>query len=980
MNRKFKKMFLPAIAAGLLVFGTNGLKESAIYQAKADYTGFYIPRNPSLSGQSLKNRIRLNSWNENEASFTFIIPGLGGSAGNWSNSLFYNGNTNSIYGNEDFSLDVDSLPYVIQHSDNNDTQLYVCTYGKSGINDNKFTLKKYVEKNYSYGTEYEAESDFKTLGDEFSHHIFIYEDNPDNNREDAMQSFDVEYEHFENFANTLANDFYEIHGFIPKINLVGHSRGGLVAQRYLNDYPYNVSGIYTLATPFSGSQLGSIVDIVRLFVPNLNLGDFQSTIDSDGYKDIQNVFKQNELKSNWNSIYQYHRNTKMFAHGSVFTIPYLHDVIYNFMSGPSLPSGMMASAQPVVDAVLSMLDGINEILSPNPNNNFNLTDLVEYDAFKNICNTYTTNAMKNQMRARIRTTLDYLVPDDIDRTAQIIWIALTVFFPAFGLFARGITEAAIDEFCNLIMNQVASFGGKTGVFLDDGMVGVKSQMAEGYNGYNRCVKIIGQDYITQNTLHPTRDQYLVGHNLETINHQIVQNIRTYGKFFNFRQIFNTEINNNKVIDDPEITQNYFSYPIFGNTTRISFDSEKIKLKLGFKKEDKVVPIMEPKITIKNRTSDLHIYLSNFKTDCQNNLGSMIKYEGSANFDLYIHYSGNCSLIYNSAYTTTATPQPTIDLPNVDVYFVADSGATLTISGCNGSKGADQSNKPKASGYVNTYDGRNGDNGSNGGNGYNGAAALKCREVDFEKAKNLYLFGGNGGAGGAGGRGGDGADGKRHDNGFKGGNGGKAGNGGNGGRGGNGGYALQCSKISLNGNSFSSGNISLISGQAGKGGNGGAGGDGGHGAKGTYFWVIFRSSRDCNHDGGNGGDGGIVGRGGDAGTAYFCNINSVSDGSFNSTYTYNRSYAKGGNCGSKFGNGGNGGAGSSGAGSHGDEGLDGNAVTGWRSLHGMIPGRDNIMAYGHPSGVTYCYLNGMGRDSSGAEMPNTFMPSFGSFGY
>ena len=46
-------------------------------------------------------------------------------------------------------------------------------------------------------------------------------------------------------------------GELPKINLIGHSRGGLTNLQYALDHPDLVAGLYSMGTPYFGTDTGS---------------------------------------------------------------------------------------------------------------------------------------------------------------------------------------------------------------------------------------------------------------------------------------------------------------------------------------------------------------------------------------------------------------------------------------------------------------------------------------------------------------------------------------------------------------------------------------------------------------------------------------------------------------------------------------------------------------------------------------------------
>lgn len=51
-------------------------------------------------------------------------------------------------------------------------------------------------------------------------------------------------------------------GKIPKVNLVGHSRGGLTNLQYALDHPDIVENLISIGTPYFGSSSAKIVKIL----------------------------------------------------------------------------------------------------------------------------------------------------------------------------------------------------------------------------------------------------------------------------------------------------------------------------------------------------------------------------------------------------------------------------------------------------------------------------------------------------------------------------------------------------------------------------------------------------------------------------------------------------------------------------------------------------------------------------------------------
>lgn len=281
------------------------------------------------------------------------------------------------------------------------------------------------------------------------------------------------------------------------------------------------------------------------------------------------------------------------------------------------------------------------------------------------------------------------------------------------------------------------------------------------------------------------------------------------------------------------------------------------------------------IKIADRTAPLYIMMNNFNaTNGVNSTADNVPFietTGSSIFDLHIVYSGKNSLTYSSSYKRPLSTydKPSLNVDNARLYFkIANDGYnSLVIKGADGKNGANGA--PGIEGSSSYYTPTNGTDGKNGGVGACGCNAVKAKVIDFTKACNLSLIGGNGGNGGNGGDGGAGGDGVKL-NGKNGANGANGGNGGNGGDGGYGGLPAVGQIVGFLDLEY---NNQLTPGTNGKGGNGGNGGDGGCGAMGgdaithvketKFLGIVLRRETIVDQtfnggDGGDGGDGGLPG--------------------------------------------------------------------------------------------------------------------------
>ena len=114
-------------------------------------------------------------------------------------------------------------------------------------------------------------------------------------------------------------------GVLPKINLIGHSRGGLTAMQYALEHPYLVDSLFTLGTPFEGSTLA--------YEPLLNLLEMSTDPNnteyfSFGIKDVLDSEVYNEYRDQWNEGYEEkYSHINFHAIGSYATLEAIAKII-----------------------------------------------------------------------------------------------------------------------------------------------------------------------------------------------------------------------------------------------------------------------------------------------------------------------------------------------------------------------------------------------------------------------------------------------------------------------------------------------------------------------------------------------------------------------------------------------------------------------------------------------------------------------------
>lgn len=113
-------------------------------------------------------------------------------------------------------------------------------------------------------------------------------------------------------------------GVLPKINLIGHSRGGLTNMQYALDHPQMIQSMYSFGTPYLGTSLAELdvnkcgCDFIKIFMPDSVSGE-QDLADSNVYLKYYNRWNEN-----YDSLYSH---INVMALGVVTSIGYINDFL-----------------------------------------------------------------------------------------------------------------------------------------------------------------------------------------------------------------------------------------------------------------------------------------------------------------------------------------------------------------------------------------------------------------------------------------------------------------------------------------------------------------------------------------------------------------------------------------------------------------------------------------------------------------------------
>lgn len=261
---------------------------------------------------------------------TFITAGLNSYPRTWSND----------YATGDFAVMENSILKLLQQK--TECNIYVGKfYSSSSFNLFKIDKDNYalIEKNNNSENE---ETGIEDNDDASANESNVLPDNKiiDNSKHSLVLLHpnkpsgpnDYIYSQFDIMASTVVSALRELdpeHKF-PRVNLIGHSRGGLTNLQYALDHPDLVDSVFSLGTPYVGSTSASIDYHIMDGVGHgfsANPGE-RDIIDPDIYFGYMNRWNDN-----YDSLY---KNIKVHALGGYQPIDMLiYQIIYPKYLGKS---------------------------------------------------------------------------------------------------------------------------------------------------------------------------------------------------------------------------------------------------------------------------------------------------------------------------------------------------------------------------------------------------------------------------------------------------------------------------------------------------------------------------------------------------------------------------------------------------------------------------------------------------------------------
>lgn len=234
------------------------------------------------------------------------------------------------------------------------------------------------------------------------HIVLLYQGINDNEYKSNDSVFDAFHETIDHFLYSI----YLQLGVMPKINLIGHSRGGITNLLYALTHPQVVSNLISVGTPYGGTRWAKALD------------DFEYAMDSkyvSKYKDLYDERLLRAYMRKWNTVKEEY---------PIDTLAIGCSQTYQFLMRSLLSScDAGESVINIIDAILSVIPiprqrpDVKYILeSLNDHLMQNLIDCVEYKIYSArnaefILNFFFPNEKRENMIQALSSLLDVIYRD-----------------------------------------------------------------------------------------------------------------------------------------------------------------------------------------------------------------------------------------------------------------------------------------------------------------------------------------------------------------------------------------------------------------------------------------------------------------------------------------------------------------------------------------------------------------------------------------
>lgn len=455
------------------------------------FTAFILFNDVSASSNNsieIHNKTKVNSeeyssYRNSAPSITILTHGLGGQDFHWSNSITNSGS---------FDYNAQSIINKIKNELNGEVSIYIAeaysdiTYDSEYRNIldcvyDEYKLFKITNYNSQYTSACKVQTDF--LDDVSKHIILLFDSNISSSTHENV------YEQFHKVVDDISYQYKQLTGVLPRLNLVGHSRGGIINLMYAIDHMYNIDSIYSMGTPYNGSTLGLInpilEDMLGYYLKDSNNNPYLNARYA-GVEDIMDEQTSVQLRNAWNSAYTEDVEINVVVYGSITTIDFLRELVEEVATNT-----IYNKYQPAIQQYQDLLNTIINVMDTVP-----ITSYLTLNFINGLAQ--IVNAFGVDVYDEIFTNIDSSLEGDI-------------------------TAEEVDD----ILSLINVINGEV-VVMDDLFIDTNSQLGLGfsdgnsYNGFKRYVKFFEETDLSSNCAIP--DLPPIPHNLETMSNLFINNI------------------------------------------------------------------------------------------------------------------------------------------------------------------------------------------------------------------------------------------------------------------------------------------------------------------------------------------------------------------------------------------------------------------------------------------------------------------------
>jgi len=470
--------------------------ETNTYNVKVDNLApdmNYLDINGSLY-ETIPSNKNSNVVSSEAPLVTFITHGLSGDASHWSN-------LNNYRSYERFGLNIstpnESLKNSLSFTEDSilavlsgmvDANVYYAGFNAY----HEYYLVNLTEQNIDvttmlgrqYDVDYSTTRHNNRILDISKHSIVLFDSSK------ASSPNNEVYEQFNYMASKVVYDIKKLNGnVLPKVNLIGHSRGGLTNLQYALDHPDLVDSMFSFGTPYLGTESLNFAETIGL--------DF---VTEDKYQDLLTYDESSTETEIWKHYLNRWNNN--------------YDVLYSHIRAHAL--GGYSSFSSFLDLLLLNDYLINELISALPTE----FQQISPDALK-----VALYVIKELVMSKIAKYLPI---------ADLIIDVIYQINAHTGIFDElDMIEGIIDFLSTQFRTSINGLD-----FMNDGLVDLESQLGDKgsmvYRGFNRFTKEFSLLNSDINKI--SANDFTVVHNLQTRDNDFIsyvaRNIRMKGAFNN----------------------------------------------------------------------------------------------------------------------------------------------------------------------------------------------------------------------------------------------------------------------------------------------------------------------------------------------------------------------------------------------------------------------------------------------------------------